>query len=226
MIFISLGVDCMVKTALTELNYIKRKNEGGHTNVFDLTIHPYMSVIHFIENNFRDYLQIKNVIINEENLVCDQIYNVVYVHESPSFAQIKYDLNWYLDEKYSKEHFINENYTFLKERYDNRIKNFYKDAYSDDTKIFLHHTKTNEHCAVLYDLLTKKFNDVHLIVLNTAKTKIYDNVIKPNYEFHNLDIEDDWHSSYKNKEKIRLWLFSIISNVRNKIKLCEMTTVK
>ena len=217
--YISLGCDCLIKTLLTELNYIKRKKNGGHTNVFDLTIHHYKSIIYHINTNFEDYLQLKNIELNSENLLYDKKYNTVYVHESPSFAQIKYDLNWYKDEDLSKEFFVNENYLFLKERYDNRIANFIKDVNCDELKVFFHHTQYNEHCAELFYLLEKKFSNIYFVVINTASKKVFPDIVKEKYEFHNVDIEGDWHADYKNKERLKLALYNILSDLHKKLKL-------
>ena len=87
----------------------------------------------------------------------------------------------------------------------------------NDVKIFVHHTKTNEHCAELFELLKEKFDRVYLIVLNSSKQRLFDDIKKPNYEFHNICCDDDWHSSYKTKETIKLQVYSIITNLVKQI---------
>ena len=52
---ISLGTDCLFKTFMTELGYKKKRIDGEKTNPFDLAIHSYKSVLHFMPCKYKDF---------------------------------------------------------------------------------------------------------------------------------------------------------------------------
>lgn len=205
MIIVSLGTDCLFKTYMTELNYKKRRSEGEKTFPFDLAIHMYSSVLHFLKHGFDEYIKDEDLYQNEEGLLCNKRWNTVFVHESNHFKDVAY-----VDDCWKKEtlayNFIDNNYLELKNRYTRRIKDF-QDTLKNKTQviIFCYHTRSNEHCAELYEWITNNYKNSYLFVINTNNKSTYNDVYNKSYIYLNSNLPDNelWNSNQNNANKVK-----------------------
>lgn len=100
--YISLGTNCMPRMVLTYYFMKAKKKQGELSCPFDLCTTPLGSVIHFLENDFADFLNDIEEYNKDGILFKNKNFNISFVHEN----------NLTLDE--------------VKERYKKRIENFYK----------------------------------------------------------------------------------------------------
>lgn len=202
---ISLGTDCLFKTYMTELGYKKKRTEGEKTNPFDLAIHSYDSMLHFMKHGFTDYIKDEDLYINPEGLLCNKRWNTVFVHESDSFKDVAYVGDCW--KKQSLEYnFTDNNYLELKKRYHRRIIDLQEMLCNKKNPfIFCYHTRCNEHCAELYNWIKENYINAWLIVINTNNTSKYDNNVEDRYIYMNCNIKDDelWNSSEENAQKVK-----------------------
>lgn len=214
---ISLGTDCLFKTFMTELGYKKKRIDGEKTNPFDLAIHSYKSVLHFMMHGFDEYIKDDDIYINDEGLLCNKRWNTVFVHESNSFKDIAYIGDCW--KKQSLEYnFIDNNYKELKRRYNRRIKDLeYILKDKEKEYIFCYHTRCNEHCAELYQWIKENYVNSWLIVINTNNTSIYDDNIDGMYIYKNSNIKDDelWNSSETNANKVKVCIKECMNYIEN-----------
>tara|TARA_B100001564_G_C20561540_1_gene633964 strand:- start:15 stop:701 length:687 start_codon:yes stop_codon:yes gene_type:complete len=210
--YISLGTDCLFKTYLTELGYKKRRKDGEKTCPFDLAIHSYGSVLHFLKNGFDGYIDSDNLYINDEGLVCCKKWKSVFVHESNSFKDVAFDTEssvpcW---KKETLEYnFIDNDYHHLKERYERRVRDFESLVRETSVpKVFCYHTRDNNHCAELYDFIKTNYPNSWLFVLNTHYNKKYEDTISDKYIYINCCLPDGtmWNSNNENSVKVKKYL--------------------
>lgn len=116
------------------LNLKLKKADGYLTGPFDLMNSNYEGILRCLEDDFRYftdpyYLKLVEVPVTYDALfltkgdrvIFNTRYNFFFVHESPtnfSFAELKYSggIN----------HFVDNNFELFRERYDRRIRNFYR----------------------------------------------------------------------------------------------------
>jgi hypothetical protein len=121
---ISLGWSCHSATWAWENGIRKLKEDGYMTCPFDLMITNYKGVVDCINDDFK-YMCDENYLIlipesETENTIYNTKYNFGFNHESPGHANLYIEQNW----EGGINHFVEDNYRRLKERYSNRISNF------------------------------------------------------------------------------------------------------
>lgn len=209
MIIVSLGSDCLFKTFMTELGYKKRRSQGERTMPFDLAIHSYNSVLHFLKYGFNNYINDDDLYENKEGLLCNKRWNTVFVHESNHFKDISY-----IDDCWKKEtleyNFIDNNYLELKKRYNRRIKDLKETLLENKNSfiLFCFHTRCNEHCAELYTFIKENYKSAYLFVLNTHHEPIYQDTIQDTYYFKNCPLKygQIWNTNQENADKVKTLL--------------------
>ncbi|MGL4757902.1 MAG: DUF1796 family putative cysteine peptidase [Patescibacteria group bacterium] len=144
---ISLGYDCLPRTVATFWGLKPRKKSGELTCPFDLSLHPYESVIEAIETDFSNYLNpsfltshlVEKSYDESEKFVCikNTHYNCIFSHER-------------------REEFRNNNFAKLIDLYRTRINNFYQYLNSSPV-LFIIHCKQNLKVEPLIQVLSNKF---------------------------------------------------------------------
>ena len=162
---VCLGYDCCMRTILTKLKYKPSKNEGELTMPFDLTIHPYPSVCEYLKTDFNEYfkditwkthycdIRKKDV----KNMINDK--GVFFVHEShfqnqeqtPEFESDAWSA------KQSDVDFHNNNMVLLKQRYFQRMANFYDVVGNSKEVLFVLSTQVDIDVTIINNIIKEKF---------------------------------------------------------------------
>lgn len=129
---ISLGYNCRPASLGVDLGWRGTKANGYKTCPFDMCISPFEGMVECIRDDFKDlvnpeYLRLQivpgglGVAVDEEELVYNTKYNLVFLHESPRIAA-----NLYQTEKWpnGQYHWVIDNWKAFRERYTRRIDNF------------------------------------------------------------------------------------------------------
>lgn len=166
---ISLGYNCKAASIAIDNGWRSRKQDGYKTCPFDMCITPFESIIHCIEDDFKDfvnptYLRVQNVPSNilhsekDEELIYNTKYNIVFLHESPGHAELYAKENW----PNGKYHFVDNNWEYFCERYSKRIENFYEYISSNNTVYFV--ISSNDDLIELDRLLRRKFPNLKFVI--------------------------------------------------------------
>jgi hypothetical protein len=128
---ISLGWNCHSAVYGVEIGKRERKTAGYQTCPFDEMITNLKGVEECIADDFKyfmdeEYLEVIEApfssggIVKGEKLVHNTKYNFIFNHESPGHV------NLYLSQSWSGgiNHYIDNNFLLLKERYNRRVDNF------------------------------------------------------------------------------------------------------
>lgn len=167
---ISLGSDCLPRLTLTKYLIKKSKKEGELSCPFDLSVTNVNDLIKLLENNFKDFMNSEYFYMKKfDNIevISHKIYtNTHFNHESPFMTN---------------ENFIENDYQKLKERYNERIKNFYK-YINDDNILFVYNVRDNININDLLNCLSNTFPNLSykLCVIH-----LYKNIIC------NIDLTND-----------------------------------
>lgn len=193
---ISLGTDCLPRYVLTKAKILKSNEEGALSCPFDLILTPYSSLCQLIANDFKDFT-------NPELFDLKSGWWTVRIADWKDIVNTKYDLVFtHESEKDLIEDFSCNNYELLRERYTNRINNFYnyinegiKRSKSENAYIIfiLNH---NMYPKELYLILKKKFPELNYIILTLNigfeamkkynQISILDSLYKENVSFYNI----------------------------------------
>lgn len=174
-IYISLGPICYPAV------YCKRKglrSKGYKTCPFDIMASNPIGIINCIKNNFKDFLSLDYLYIFEnENTNIRLIRNKKYTgfcfnHESAGTKAQK-NQNW----KNGPNHFIDNNFKLLIERYNKRIENFNNYLNSDKKICFVINiyddTHTNgwkkQHVNLLTETIKKKYSKLKFSFIGVKK---------------------------------------------------------
>jgi hypothetical protein len=128
---ISLGYNCQPAIKGVQLGLRNIKQNGYMTCPFDECVTTYHGIIMCLQEDFKylvdsTYLKIyessDNIggILKGEKVICNTRYNFIFNHESPGHANLYIDQNW----GGGINHFVDNDFKLLKERYNNRINNF------------------------------------------------------------------------------------------------------
>ena len=156
-IAISLGNVCYSAFWATNNGLRKHKKEGYKTCPFDLMISNYKGVISCINDNFL-YFRDRNYLQLTTNGIVNTYYNFTFNHESPVHADLYLHENW----PEGTNHFVNHNFRYFIERYNNRINNF-REYLSNPNNIivfiiqFVHDKNPSDNCKELRDALKNKY---------------------------------------------------------------------
>ncbi|MGL4758153.1 MAG: DUF1796 family putative cysteine peptidase [Patescibacteria group bacterium] len=144
---VSLGYDCLPRTVATFWGLKPRKKSGELTCPFDLSLHPYTSVIEAIKTDFSNYLNpnflashlVEKSYDENDKFICikNTYYNCIFSHER-------------------REEFRNNNFAKLIALYKTRINNFYQYINSSPI-LFIIHSKQNLEVEPLIQILSNKF---------------------------------------------------------------------
>ena len=128
---ISLGWNCGPATYGAANGLRDIKVNGYRTCPFDEMVSNLPGVVECLKDDFKyfmndNYLKIKEVpfsvggTVKGENLVYNTKYNFYFNHESPGHGNLYMTQQW----KGGINHYIDNNYALLKERYNARVENF------------------------------------------------------------------------------------------------------
>jgi hypothetical protein len=196
---ISLGWNCHSAGYGTSSGLRKRKEEGYLTCPFDEMITNLKGVQECIEDDFKyfmdeDYLHIKQApfstggIIQGEYLLYNTKYNFIFNHESPGHA------NLYINQMWSGgiNHYIDNNFALLKERYNRRVDNFRKYLHQGSNILFII-TRFNKNVTPLQESISQYYPNLqfqtHVIDSPDSKEIVYDHHVLMGLEQHDINIE-------------------------------------
>jgi hypothetical protein len=120
---ISLGWNCKPAQYGVEHSIRNRKNNGYMTCPFDKMVSNYIGLVECINDDFKYFVDPEYLILKQlpnEKVVFNTKYKFWFNHESPEHANLYIKEKW----KNGKNHFIENNYKYFIERYQNRINNF------------------------------------------------------------------------------------------------------
>ena len=177
-IAISLGWNCFSASHSVDVGLRKRKIDGYNTCPFDMMVSNYKGIIECIHDDFKYFCDEDYLILikegEEENVIKNTKYKFVLNHESPGHANLYITENW----KEGTNHFINNNYHHLKERYQKRIENF-RNYVSDPnnfiTFVITTWKKTQDDFSELHDAIKKRYPNLQyeLLILDDPNGEEY-----------------------------------------------------
>jgi hypothetical protein len=172
-IYISLGYNCEPRI------YIKKKlkltkNNGYKSCPFDLCITNFDALCKCIETNFEKFFDELKLIPGsntegnmEKTDLCGlniiNYYNIIFNHESPTHSHL------FFEGKNDDEYYTRNNFLKFRERYENRITNFFNYIKNNDNIIFLYKKNPNDN-----------INDEKINYLNNLLKEKYQKNIKIN----------------------------------------------
>jgi len=162
---VCLGFDCCMRTLMTKLAYKPSKLHGELSLPFDLAIHSYDAMCKYISNDFKDYFkditwqsdycEVRQKVIN--NMVNDQ--GVFFVHES--HLQNKEETPAFDSDTWSSKpsdiDFFANNFALLKQRYFQRMANFYNVLGDGSEVVFVLSSHCDVDMSFLNDIIKQKF---------------------------------------------------------------------
>jgi hypothetical protein len=168
-ISISLGWNCEPAGYGVKYGLRDKKENGYKTCPFDEMVSNLPGVVECLKDNFKyfmddNYLELKkakiphvkgNEFYPEETLVYNTKYNFYFNHESPGHG------NLYLEQQWTGgiNHYIDNNFYLLKERYNRRVQAFrdYIQQGLDGTEIIFIVCRYNKDVKMLDDVLKEKY---------------------------------------------------------------------
>ena len=120
---ISLGWNCYSAEYGVETGIRGKKQNGYNTCPFDEMITNYNGVIKCLEDDFQSFYDEKCLSlrhVENEYQIYNNVYNFYYNHESPGHANLYITQSW----KEGINHYINNDFSFFKQRYERRVNNF------------------------------------------------------------------------------------------------------
>ena len=177
---ISLGWNCHSAMWGVSNNIRDRKENGYNTCPFDIMVTNYPGICECINDDFKHlcdekYLEIiKHCDFENETVVYNNKYNFSFNHEGPGVANLYITEKW----EHGRDHFIINNFQYLKERYQQRTNNFVQylsDPNITITFIITTWDKTESDMHVLKDILKIKYPELKykFIILNDPNGKEY-----------------------------------------------------
>ncbi len=128
-IYISLGYNCDPRIYMKKKLKIT-KNNGYKSCPFDLCITNFDALCKCIETNFENFFNELKLIpgsnaegnrekggLGKLNII--NFYNMIFNHESPTHSHL------FIEGKNDDEYYTRNNFLKFKERYENRINNFF-----------------------------------------------------------------------------------------------------
>lgn len=140
---ISLGWNCHSASWGVDHGFRGRRAQGYQTCPFDEMVTNYEGVVACIYNKLSDLtdpglLQLANIPLTSphnpgDTLIHQKKYKFFFNHESPGHADL------YIKEKWpgGKNHYIDNNFALLRERYDRRVANFNRYLHSGERIRFI-----------------------------------------------------------------------------------------
>lgn len=130
---ISLGWNCSPAMYGVSVGLRGMKSNGYQTCPFDEMVSNYPGIVECIRDDFKyfmdeNYLEVREApfstggIVKGEKLIFNTKYNFFFNHESPGHADLYKSQNWIG----GINHYIENNYALLKERYNRRVESFRK----------------------------------------------------------------------------------------------------
>ena len=130
---ISIGWNCSPAMFGVSIGLREMKSNGYETCPFDEMVSNYQGILECINDDFKyfmdsNYLEIRESpfsvggIIQGEKLIFNTKYNFFFNHESPGHANLYIQQNW----KGGINHYIENDYSLLKERYNRRVESYKK----------------------------------------------------------------------------------------------------
>jgi len=149
---ISLGRSCLPAAWGVHWNYRDTKENGYTTCPFDMMITNYKGIVKCIAEDFVNYTNPSFLTYDREGIY-NSYYDFVFTHEAPGHADLYITENW----KGGINHFIDNNYEKLTERYDARINNIRKYLHGNNDITFILQLDDSN-----YDIDCKELKDVLL----------------------------------------------------------------
>lgn len=176
---ISLGYNCHSANWGVENNVRSKKCDGYKTCPFDKMVTNYKGIVDCLNDDFlyfydENFLEMVKEIKEDEYAIYNNKYNFVFNHESPGHADLYISENW----KEGINHYTNNNFLNLKERYSNRINNFR--SYLSDPNNYISFiinswNKTQDDIKDLKMAIEKHYPNIkyQVIILNDPQGKEY-----------------------------------------------------
>jgi hypothetical protein len=226
---ICLGYDCCMRTLLTKLKYKPSKKEGELSMPFDLTIHSYEAMCYYLEHDFSNYFE--NIVWQTH--YCDirkkDVKNMVnhkgvfFVHEShyqntedtPSFNSDTWTSGS------SDVDFHENNMMMLKQRYFQRIANFYNVLSSKEEILFVLSTHIDIDVTILEKIIRDQYPELSfkiycLRIYNTTESQEpFNKCIIDNMIINSCKLSGDgfWNTSDENRLIIEKVIHDDLQNV-------------
>ena len=125
---ISIGWNCGSATFGVSTGLRLQKKDGYKTCPFDIMTTNYDGLVQCIKDDFKHLCDEKYLILQPpinhtetpHKVIYNTLYNFEFTHESPGIADLYLTENW----SGGINHFVDNNYSELKQRYARRIQNF------------------------------------------------------------------------------------------------------
>lgn len=192
---ISLGWNCTPACYGVDNKIRGTKSNGYNTCPFDEMITNYHGVINCIKDDFKDFMNddflklIKSEqsiggIVKDEILLYNTKYNFIFNHESPGHANLFATQSW----EGGINHYVNDNFLKLKERYNRRIDNFknYISLAEQGNKIIFILSRFNNDVTELKHILMEKYPNLNYDILTIRPTESVE-IVKGHYKLMGLD---------------------------------------
>jgi tetratricopeptide (TPR) repeat protein len=156
---ISLGFDCLPRTVATRWGIKPSRLQGEKSCPFDLAFHSFSNICNLLKNNFQDYLDSQYL----KTIPCDLYPEKLIVFNTKYFCRFnhEYSDNWH-----------ENNFSKFRERYQQRIDNFYNYLHSNPILFILNLPcdRTAFIPTELIDIISQKFPDLYfkILVLNIS----------------------------------------------------------
>jgi tetratricopeptide (TPR) repeat protein len=155
---ISLGFDCLPRTIATRWGIKPSRLQGEKSCPFDLAFHSYSNIYHLLKNDFQDYLDPQYL----QTIPYDLYPNKSIVFNTKYFCKFNHEYG----ESWQKNNFLN-----FRERYRQRIENFYDYLHSNPILFILNlpYDRPAFIPTELVDIIARKFPDLYfkILVINT-----------------------------------------------------------
>jgi len=171
-IAISLGNRCETAIWAVDNNFRVNREKGYKTCPFDLCVTNYEGIVKCINDDFKYFTDLSSLILEyygyknievlnafpKQLLIYNSKYNFCFNHESPCHAYLDVKQQW----ENGPTHFIDNNYKYFIERYNQRINNFrnYLNDPNNHIVFMFKWDKGNErydNCIELRNVLNKKY---------------------------------------------------------------------
>lgn len=192
---ISLGWNCTPACYGVDNKIRNTKSNGYNTCPFDEMITNYYGIINCIKDDFKDFMndeflklikceQSIGGIVKDEILLYNTKYNFIFNHESPGHANLYINQSW----EGGINHYINNNFLKLKERYDRRVNNFknYINLGQNGDSITFILSRFNNDITELKNVLLEKYPNLNYKILVIRPTES-DTIVRGHYQLMGLD---------------------------------------
>lgn len=168
---ISLGWNCWSAMWGVHNGYREMRSNGYKTCPFDMMVTNYDGMVRCIGNKLADLTDPEQLSIVKiplysihnpgQNLIFQNKYKFWFNHESPGHADLYIKEGW----AGGINHYVDNNYALLRERYDYRVSNFLSYVNSGERITFIITLPPDHKTTELNDVLSQTFPDLSFEIL-------------------------------------------------------------